>query len=222
VTSLFQTLRRNLRDFSSNYDFLRQSFHRPIIIHHRHLGTPKIHDLTECVSREVFGKGLCGDIDWIISKSHCRLFTSISFTLLAGTGRKTAGRHSVPVTFLMHQTSVMHSQTPNLYKFLALRASFSHSGTEHIDLLHTHKNCTNYQKEATFMKLTEGPAVDRLKREKARWKEKSKNRFISLDFISSKERSSCWDSREMTGLVWNSTFNTAKPRYRNYQRQWFQ
>jgi hypothetical protein len=41
------------------------------------------------------------------------------------------------------------------------------------------------------MKLTEGPDVDRLKREKARWKEKSKNQFISLDFISSNERSSC-------------------------------
>ena len=30
-------------------------------------------------------------------------------------------------------------------------------------------------------------------------------------FISSNERSSSWDSVDMTGLVWNTTFITAKP-----------
>ena len=144
VTSPFKTPRRNLTHLSSSQEFSRQSFHLPIITQHNQLGTPKIHDIIEYVSCEVFGKGQCGDTDWIISKSYCRLFTSTSITL-AGTGRKTAGWHPVSATLHMHQTSVMHSQTSNLHKFLALKSvvrSFNHK--LHRSSTDT-KNCTTYQ-----------------------------------------------------------------------------
>jgi len=228
VTSQFKTLRRNMTNLSSSLEFFRQSFHLPIITQNNQLGTPKIHDIIEYVSREVLRKGQCGDTDWIIGKSHCRLFTSTSVTLLAGTGRKTAGRHSVPVTLHMHQTSVMHSQTSNLHKFLALKSVVRSSKHE----LHRSSTDTKTVPLTTYQ-LSNWSDVREMNRRSCCWipetkeskmvrKVEKKKSVYLYGLFSSNERSSSWDSVDMTSLVWNTTSITAKPRYRKYQRQWFQ